>query len=131
MPERSLHLIGFTGLAERAWWAVRDSNPRLPACKAGALTKFGRSSKPKNSSAATKSLSSVLFQTKAILCFISGRVKKKEPDYASFLLNCDSRHKAAGGCTLSERMVFGEPLLLGDARDTVPDRVGYVQPELC
>jgi hypothetical protein len=20
------------------WWAVRDSNPRLPACKAGALT---------------------------------------------------------------------------------------------
>jgi hypothetical protein len=23
---------------ELAWWAVRDSNPRLPACKAGALT---------------------------------------------------------------------------------------------
>ena len=23
---------------EQSWWAVRDSNPRLPACKAGALT---------------------------------------------------------------------------------------------
>jgi hypothetical protein len=22
----------------REWWAERDSNPRLPACKAGALT---------------------------------------------------------------------------------------------
>ena len=25
-------------LLSSKWWAVRDSNPRLPACKAGALT---------------------------------------------------------------------------------------------
>jgi len=25
-------------IAGDIWWAVRDSNPRLPACKAGALT---------------------------------------------------------------------------------------------
>jgi hypothetical protein len=28
------------------WWAVRDSNPGLPACKAGALNPLSRRSKP-------------------------------------------------------------------------------------
>ena len=37
----SLNIVGY-GKTEYekqgGWWAVRDSNPRLPACKAGALT---------------------------------------------------------------------------------------------
>ena len=43
------NVVDFIGYLERrpdglgrhktgSWWAVRDSNPRLPACKAGALT---------------------------------------------------------------------------------------------
>ncbi len=36
MP-KSRYLFGDSPVGS-LWWAVRDSNPRLPACKAGALT---------------------------------------------------------------------------------------------
>ena len=36
--EAASHRLRASGIVWREWWAVRDSNPRLPACKAGALT---------------------------------------------------------------------------------------------
>ena len=108
------------------WWAVRDSNPGLPACKAGALTRIGRS--PKLQPLAEYLLILLLVIRGAITTYLHpGNQRYVTAGTNSYLLGSSLRGLCA---SLPPSPFAANLLLLRNTVDAVPHRVGFIQSQL-